>query len=30
MTYQLLSFMLPEGIFEWFDVTESSKTAETL
>lgn len=28
--YQLLGFILPEGIFEWFEVTESSKTADTL
>lgn len=29
-TSQLLELMLPDGIFEWFDVTDSSRTEELL
>jgi len=29
-TIQLLELMLPEGIFEWFDVTDSSRTEDVL
>lgn len=27
---QLLELMLPEGVFEWFDLTDSSRTEEVL
>lgn len=30
VTNRLLELMLPDGVFEWFDVTESSRTEDAL